>query len=348
MNVFVSSANALVVKPVTRTLRRRRAQAGGFALVVTLLIVSLLAVVAVSYLTSMLNERVTADAYTSQTRAEQAAQAGVEAAQAILAQSFRDFPDSATVWDPSQSPNGGAPVGQESKTTVTGSYNEGTTLYLRAVPKMVGIAPSDQTNATSPQPVQATVADPHFTGATVANDPNGNNPSNLNCKTFVLPLISGIPGGYAQVLSEARPGGTSSLLRAFDLTEMDPSKQTVATKTYCADLNVRRSQGDLQGAIGSPPNWISNGTTPVGPKPARALWVNLKSSTGLVTGRYAFWMEDESFRANSSYLGNVNQPSQPPIPPDNTARPKDSSGNYRSLLPSDLTLVGPTSKGGRF
>ena len=61
---------------------------------VTLLIVSLLAIIAVSFLTSMSSEHQTADAYMSKARAEQAAQAGVDAAEAILAQSFRDYPDS--------------------------------------------------------------------------------------------------------------------------------------------------------------------------------------------------------------------------------------------------------------
>ena len=338
MNVFVSSANALVVKPVTRT-RRRRAQAGGFALVVTLLIVSLLAVVAVSYLTSMLNERVTADAYTSQTRAEQAAQAGVEAAEAILAQSFRDFPDSATVWDPYQTVNANSPKGGEAATTVNTPYNAGTSLYIRATPQtQQGVTVANP----SPTPGPNSLLD--STGKLAPNSPDGNNPSNLACQTFVLPLISGVPGGYAQLVSQAAytggmpPSGTP-LLPKFDLTETDPAKQTDPKAQYCTDLNVRRFAGDLKGAIGSPADWVtSQTTTPLGPKPARALWVNLQGSDKRVVGRYAFWMEDESFRANASYLGAGANP------PDNNTRPmvKDSNGNSvpRILQPGDYTLVG--------
>ena len=271
--------------PAATALRRSRpARAGGFALVVTLLIISLLAIVAVSFLTSMSSERQTANAYLSKTRAEQAAQAGVDAAEAILSESFRDFPDSCTVWDTKQTYNTGTPNGQESATTVAGATNEGTSLYLRAV-------------------ASGTVADPNYTGTTpAANDPKGNNPNNQACKTFVLPLISGVPGGNAQL--------ASTIHLTTDLTEADPAKQTDPTKTYCTDLNVRRfgksvanPYGDLQGVIGSPPGWTDN--KPIGPKPARAYWINLKGNNGLVTGRYAFWIDDESFRANVDAIGNA-------------------------------------------
>ena len=63
----------------------------------------------------------------------------MDSATALLSQSFRDFPDSVTVWDPQQSGNTGSPNGQESATTVTGAYNEGTTLYLHAVPTTASI-----------------------------------------------------------------------------------------------------------------------------------------------------------------------------------------------------------------
>lgn len=288
-----------VPAPVLRSVApRRRGRPRAFALVVTLLILSLLIVVAVSYLTSMSNERQTADAYTSKARAEQVAQAGVESAMAILTESFRDFPDSATVWDVQQSKND------------DGSYNEGTSLYLRAVPTQATL-PSGAATVANPQPNSASA---------LANDPTGNNPNDLLCKNFVLPLISGVPGGRARLVSDS--------LYAAELPAMS------STPLNFADLNVRRDSTDSQGIIGSPPTWPI--TSP--PKPARALWVNLKANDDRVTGRYAFWIDDESFRANNNYLGAGTQM------PDNTARAvSPDNGKPRPLYPSDLTLFGPLS-----
>ena len=277
--------------------RSRRA----FALVVTLLVLSLLVIVAVSYLSSMASERQTADAYTSKARAEQVAQAGVDSAMAILTESFRDFPDSATVWDPHQSANNDS-----------SADNEGTNLYLRAAPTPVPLPGGTTVVAADPKPPGATTA---------ANDANGNNPNNLTCKNFVLPLISGVPGGRAQLVSAKNTLFASPM----NLLQSDPTQQNFA------DLNVRHDSTDTKGIIGSPPNW-----TGTGPKPARAYWVNLKGDNNQVMGRYAFWIEDESFRANTSFLVDGIQP------PDNTIRPLDSATGKRRLpLPSDLTLLGP-------
>ena len=173
----------------------------------------------------MVGERQTADAYSAKTRAEQVAQAGVDSAMAILAESFRDFPDSATVWDTQQTVNS------------DGTANEGTSLYLRAVP-VQGATPT----VANPLPNPA---------STAANDPQGNNPNNPACKNFVLPLISGVPNGGARLVSEK----ASLFPKKTDLpTVTDPSVQ-VST-----DLNVRRASGDTQGVIGSPPDWT--GTSP--------------------------------------------------------------------------------------
>ncbi len=275
--------------------RPRRA----FALIVTLLILSLLVIVAVSYLSSMVSERQTSDAYTSKTRAEQVAQAGVDSAMAILTESFRDFPDSATVWDTQQSAN------------KDGSYSQGTSLYLRAMPAQVTV------NGTA-----LTVADPQSNASTAAaNDSTGNNPNNPLCKNFVLPLISGVPGGRARLVSEA--------LNAAELPTLITS--TDLTKQNAVDLNVRHDSTDTKGVIGSSPIW-----TGAGPQPAQALWVNLKDSSSRITGRYAYWIEDESFRANSNFLSDAT------TRVDNGSRPTAGTPALpRSLQPSDLTLVGP-------
>ncbi len=331
--------------------RYRRQPHGAFALVVTLIILSLLVVVAVSYLTSMSGERQTANAYTSKARAEQVAQAGVDSAMAVLQESFRDFPDSATVWDTTQSANNGS---SSNSAIVNTQYNEGTSLYLRAVPTQAtlpGAASGTTTTVASPQPDGA---------AAPSNDATGNNPCNLNCKNFVLPLISGVPGGRAQLVSNK-----ASILPTMNLSEPDPAKQNFV------DLNLRRfgpnpssadpiikEYGDYRGIIGSPPSWAGNG-----PKPARALWVNLTKRTTdpttgnpveLVTGRYAYWIDDESFRANNNYFG-LNHAQLPSQPPDNQAQPTpfptasptpSATSAHRSLDPSDSILAGPLTLGG--
>ena len=301
-----------------------RCRRDAFALVVTLLILSLLLIISVSYLTSMTAEHQTADAYTASASAEQAARTGVDSATAMLAECFRDYPDSATVWDNQQTTNSGTPY--NTAAIVGGTNNEGTSLYLRAVPMT-----SSQSGATVANPLprgSLTAAD----GTPYAsNDINGNNPGNPACQTFVLPLISGVPYGQPRLLSEKSKiwpntdPNASSNLNYMNLGQSDPTKQN------WTDLNTRRISGDIQGAIGSRPGW--NG---VGPEPARAYWVNLKGSNGLITGRYAFWIDDESFRANNSLLGSAANP------PDNSSRPVSGSpASSRVEQPGDLTLLGP-------
>ena len=293
---------------------RRR---GGFALVITLLIISVLAVVAISYLASASAERQTADAYAARARAVQAAQTGVDSAMAILTEAFRDYPDSATVWDPQQTTNSGT---ASNSAIVSTAYNEGTDLYLRAVPS------TTNPNVSNPLPNGVPSA-----GATPvpANSATGNNPSNPACEEFVLPLISGVPNGQPQLVTNK-----ANILPQVNLGQNDPTQQNYT------DLNIRRFSGDLQGAIGSPPTWTTTTPPPVGPKPARALWVNLTGSDGRLKGRYAFWIDDESFRANLSYVSNPTVPTSRPDDSSNGVSLKDASGNPRSILPSDMSLVG--------
>ena len=307
-------------RPLTFTVRRPPTSRG-FALVLTLLILCLLIIVVVSYLSSMSVELQTSGAFTAKVRAAQAAQAAVDSATAMLAESFRDFPDSATVWDAQQTINSGAPSGSNAN-VISGAPNEGTSLYLRAVPK---------TGTT-------VVADPRYSGtSSAANDSQGNNPNNLACQTFVLPLISGVPNGQARLASSKASIWTTPM----NLSETDPAKQN------WAELNVRRTSSDIQGVIGSPPGWTGTpgGGAGKGPKPARAYWVNQTGSDGRLVGRYAFWMEDNSFRANVNLIDNASQVRQESGPSsmvrvDNTTQPLDGSGNPRSLLPSDMFLLG--------
>lgn len=303
----------------------------------TLLILSLLAIVAVSYLSSMTAERQTADAYGSKTVAEQAAQTGVDNATAMLAQSFRDFPDSATVWDTTQTANSGTPF---NAAVVGGTNNEGTNLYLRAVPS---------TQDASAYAVALPTGVTYTNGGTsyAANDPKGNDPNNPACQNFVLPLISGVPNGQAKLVSQKG----NIFANKMDLSVSDPAKQN------WTDLNVRRTGTDVQGIIGSPPDWTAAGVTPKGPKPARAYWVDLKGIDGLATGRYAFWIEDESFRLNTSLAGGPSMVSPSATPPsqpvDNTAQPTPypspappAGVTKRSVQPGDLMLSGTLAAAG--
>ena len=265
---------------------------------------------------------------------KQAAQAGVDSAMAVLAQSFRDFPDSVTVWDPQQSQNSGT---SSNGFTVNTPYNEGTSLYLRAV-----LDPS--TGAANPYPLGVPAP-----GATPvpANDPGGNNPNNQACKNFVLPLISGVPNGRAQLARNK-----ASILPAMNLSEPDPAKQNFVdlnSRRYgpnsASSIAAVRQYGDIWGVIGSPPDWTSppsSSSAPVGPKPARALWVNLKDNNGLLTGRYAFWMEDESFRAN---VNVDNTGSLPPVGNADNATASsriDNIPNSSQKYPVDPTTGQPS------
>ncbi len=304
-----------------------RRQKEGFALVLTLLILSLLVIVAVSYLSSAAAERQTAEAYSARTSAEQAAQTGVDNATAMLAQCFRDFPDSVTAWDTKQTANSGSP--NNGIVVTPNGYNEGTDLYLRAVPTAVGGA-----TVANPLPTG-----PAYTNGTSypANDASGNDPNNPACETFVLPLISGVLNGRARLVGDKETNLNSlyQAQKAMDLSETDPVKQT------WTDVNIRRVNGDIEGIIGSDPDWINSLPSPKGPKPARAYWVNLTGSDGRLTGRYAFWIDDESFRANVNYVGDaLNRADNADLATTNGASLRDSAGLLRGVLPSDMILAG--------
>ncbi len=319
--VYLSFSNHFPARPSVSAVRRVPANRG-FALILTLLILCLLIIVVVSYLSSMSAELQTSGAFTAKVRAAQAAQAAVDSATTMLAESFRDYPDSATVWDAKQTINTGTPA-NNNVNIVSGVPNEGTTLYFRAVPKTDGTTP-----------------DPKFTGKnSAANDPSGNNPNNAACQTFVLPLVSGVPNGQARLASSKASIWPTTM--QMNLAEPDPAKQN------WAELNVRRTSSDIQGVIGSPPGWtgVPSGGAGKGPKPARAYWVNQTGSDGRLVGRYAFWMEDNSFRANLNQIDNASQVRKESGPPpmvrvDNTTQPLDGSGNPRTLLPSDMFLLG--------
>lgn len=256
---------------------------GAFALILTLLILSVLAVVAVSFLASMSAERATASAFANKARAEQAARSGADSAMATLRLAFNSYPDSATVWDTQMSKNS------------DGSFNQGTSLYLRAVG---GTSPDFSVDNRPPTPDRLTVTR----------------------KIFVLPLVSGVTDGKAKLLAEK-----ADAIPVLDLSGTD------ATQQKFVDLNRVRFAHDTQGWIGSPPSTV----TVNAPQPVRVPWVEMKDANDRLTARYAFWVEDESFKANVNYaaLG------VPTTPPDRRQR-RDNIQNF-VLGPGDVDLFGP-------
>jgi len=122
---------------------------------------------------------------------------------------------------------------------------------------------------------------------------------------------------YRDQTPEATAAGTPSQLRALPLisgaqTVAIPYGAQTATgrettlrgalpvldSTNSFDLNHARFSGDLQGSIGAP---TGSATRPE----FRGQWVNLTDSDGKIIGRYAYWMEDESFKANANLMGQT-------------------------------------------
>jgi hypothetical protein len=129
----------------------------------------------------------------------------------------------------------------------------------------------------------------------------------------ILPLISG-----ATVQATPDPAATSNQqARSSALRAALPTLDD--TNSY--NFNHARSAGDVQGWIGSSPQWVAG--KPSAPQPFRGLWIDLKNSNGKSTARYAYWVEDESFKANVNLLGK-------------TARGSASLG----MNPSEIPLQG--------
>jgi hypothetical protein len=119
-----------------------------------------------------------------------------------------------------------------------------------------------------------------------------------------LPLISGAQAVLIPYGAQP-PAARETTLRAA---------LPVLDDTNSFDLNHARSANDTQGWIGAPPGAPS--------RPAfRGQWIEQKDSDGKVTSRFAYWVEDESFKANANLMGKIvrgattlgNAPSQIPL-----------------------------------
>ncbi len=227
----------------------------GFALVITLIMITLLAIMALAFLFSSSLDQSTSRALANKTKADLAARSAVNTAIARLTDNLSNYPDSATTWEA---------VNQAGGATV---QYQGTTLYYRE-------QPPEATAAGTPSPLHA------------------------------LPLISG-----AQAV-QIPYGPQNAAAREATLRGALP----VLDDTNSFDLNHARSSNDAQGWIGAPPNAPNR---PV----FRGQWIEQKDSDGKVTSRFAYWVEDESFKMNANLMGKTvrgattlgNAPSQIPL-----------------------------------
>lgn len=230
---------------------RSRSHAEGFALVLSLIILTLLAISVVGFLSSSAIDRATARAAANKVQAEVAAQAAVNRAMGSLTDTVARFPDSATCWEQLTPSTGGTGV-------------EGTLLYY-----------NDQAPTV---------------GADTASAP----------KRYVLPLFS---------------TGTDSAGKPIAAQLATSKDAALGTETWddntSIDINRQRFNGDEYGWVGAAPAPAVSGKagTPVR-KPYRAKWIEVKADTSAnakTVSRYAFWVEDESFRLNLNQLGAKNR-----------------------------------------
>ena len=216
-------------------------------MVTTVIVVAVLAVVAVAFMQSTTTDRLSSRSVANYTRAQLAAEGGAAAAQAMVADLVKRYPDSATVW---QNIGGGAP---------NGTSNEATVLYVRAQASAtnLGASPAQFGGAVTilAQPLVSRV------GAT---------PETFN--TNPLPLSN-------VVSSVPFPDNTAVNINATNAARPEPF-------------------------VGS-----RSSTNPGSPITA-AQWIYLTqnggptNATNPYVARYAFWIEDESFKVNVNVATN--------------------------------------------
>ncbi len=234
----------------------------GFSLVLSLIILTLLAILVVGFLSSTAIDRATARAFASKVQAETVADTATNQAISMLREFISAYPDSATMWE-TLSPQ--AATGTPGGTTAPASPAfEGTVLYFY-----------DR----------------------LPNDPQA--------KRRLLPLVSRVDAA-GQLLTDLPVEKKAEALGPSwpkdGSTPGDPGNSNTLV-----DLNRPRTNGDVVGWIGSSPQVA--GTVRTAPQPFRAQWVNVKEQVeagreadARTIGRYAFWVEDESFKVNLNQL----------------------------------------------
>ncbi len=222
-------------------MKRRRNKEQGVALVTTVIVVAVLAVVAVAFMQSTTVDRLSSRSVANYARAKLAAEAGAASAEGLVTDLVRRYPDSATVW---QNIGGGA---------VNATNNEATVLYVRAQ--------SADTNLGA-RPAQ-------FGGeVTILARPL----VSLQNNTALFPL-----SGIASALP---PGGADMVnLNATNASQPRPF------------IGLRSSTN--AGAPVAAAQWIYMGASP-GPT----------NADNPAIARYAYWVEDESFKVNVNIVTN--------------------------------------------
>ncbi len=226
-----------------RILWNSRKAKAGFALVTSLMLIVVIAVVVASFLSSMALERQTAHAFTNQAQAEFAAESAVALSVGTVKAHFQNHPDSATSWETVFDRKG-----------------------IQATQATV-ICYRDHRDANGePQPFDP----PHDA-------------------LFWQPFIS---GASAQAIDNK----TASLSTPYPNRNYSDPDNSV-------DLNYARFPGDAAGWIGSPSG--------AGRQSFRVPWIEVtglptaKKGKAEVIARYAFWVEDESFKVNANLAGEA-------------------------------------------
>jgi len=221
--------------------RPRRQEPQGAVLVTTLIVLTVLAVVAVAFMQSTSMDQLSSRSTSGSYRAQLAADAGVAVARGQLAQLITRYPDSVTVWQNI----GGGPA--------SGTNNEATVLYARS-------------NVATPN----TPARPAQFGAEVA---------------FI---------GFPLVSSTNTDGVPVANLTNLPFAPTDPLMVNLnATNASQPEAFIGTRSMTNPGAPIAAAQWIYIGRSP-GPT----------NATNPAVARYAYWVEDESFKVNVNTATN--------------------------------------------
>lgn len=225
-----------------------RSREQGVALVTTVIVVAVMAVVAVAFMQSTTVDRMSSRSAANYTRAKLAADAGASASRAMVVDLIRRYPDSVTVW---QNIGGGSPAG---------TNNEATVLYVRARSEDTNLGASPGAFGNS----VVFLAQPLVSRTNTTSSSPATNRSTLN--TNLLPLaaaVSSVP---------VVPGVSVDINR---------------TNALLPDPFVGRRSS-------------TNPGVPV----TAAQWIYMTNSAGETNARFAFWIEDESFKVNVNVATN--------------------------------------------
>jgi hypothetical protein len=224
----------------------------GAALVVTLIVCTVLAMVVVALMQNTGLDRASSVSVGNQYRAQLAAEAGAVAAESLVSDLIRRYPDSATVWQNIGGGTGGA----------AGTNNEATVLYVRAQS---------------------------------ANTNLGARPGQFGSEITLLamPLVSRVDAANSTLLNPS----------LVPLNLISSTLPFATDNTNMVNLNATNSSRPR------PFVGLRSATNPGAPVTA-AQWVYLGANPGPTNAtnpaiaRYAFWVEDESFKVNVNVATN--------------------------------------------